>query len=170
MRGAPGRRLIRYLWIVPLAAVVLAVGVYTALQIEPHTNPSGNASSDPNERCAPSPCGAPNGFEVDVTAVQAQGDHIALTVVFRNHTQPQLFEAVSYRHTSPADFRLRSGGHELSPTFNAQCPDWPELDVNRGATSGPRQLCFAVTSSDKAVLVWNPDLGVIPKPVSIPLS
>jgi hypothetical protein len=152
------------------AAVVLGLAGYTALALQPHVNPSGEASSDPNERCAPSPCGAPGGFEVDVTSAQVEADHLDVTVVFSNHTKAQMFEAVSYRHTSPADFELRSSGHELQPMFGASCPSWPELDVARGATSPPKTLCFAVTSLSGAVLVWNPDLGFISEPVSIALQ
>jgi len=151
-------------------ALVLGLAGYTALSLQPRGNPSGQASSDPNQRCAPSPCGAPDGFEVDVTNVRPMDDHLAITVVFRNHTKSQLFEAVSYRHTSPADFLVRSSGRDVRPMFNAECPSWPELDVARGATSPSRTLCFGTRSSSGAVLVWNPDLGFISQPVSIALG
>lgn len=156
--------------LVPVALVVLGVAVVAVISLQPRGNPSGQSSQNPNERCAPSPCGAPAGFEVDVTSVETQPNHLVLTVVFRNHTQPQVFEAVSYRHTSPADFTLRAGGRTLRPTFSPDCPNWPELDVNRGATSGPRQLCFAASSPAGTALVWDPDLGVISEPVSIALG
>jgi hypothetical protein len=162
--------LLRYAWIPPVALAVLILAGYTALQLQPHTNPSGQAAADPNERCAPSPCGAPAGFEVDVTQVSVHSDQLVLTFAFRNHTKPQLFEAVSFRHTSPADFKLRVGSRQLSPIFNDACPNWSELDVNRGSISPPRMLCFAVGSADQAVLVWNPDLGFISEPVSIALG
>jgi hypothetical protein len=164
------RPLLRYAWIPPVAIAVLILGGYTVLQLQPHTNPSGQAAADPNERCTPSPCGAPAGFEADVTQFSVQGDRLVLMVAFRNHTKPQLFEAVSFRHTSPADFTLQVGSRKLSPIFNEACPSWPELDVNRGSISSPRMLCFAVGSAEKAVLVWNPDLGFISQPVSIPLG
>lgn len=152
-----------------LGVIVLAVGAYAALSLQPHDNASGQSSSDPNERCSPTPCGAPAGFEVDVTSAAVKSDHVVLTVVFRNHTTPQLFEAVSYRHTSPADFSLHAGGKTYQPVFDSDCPNWPELDVPRGATSPSRTVCFAVGSTSGATLVWNPDLGVIPHPVSIAL-
>ncbi len=158
------------LWLVPVAVIVIAFAGYVAISLQPHGNPSGQQSSDPNERCSPSPCGAPAGFEVDVTAATSSGDHIVLTVMFRNHTKSQPFEAVSYRHTSPVDFTLQAGGHVYAPVFNQDCPNWPELDVPRGAASPPRNLCFAVRSTSGAQLVWNPDLGVIPEPVSIGLD
>lgn len=102
--------------------------------------------------------------------MDAKSDRVVLTAVFRNHTKPQLLEAVSYRHTSPADFSLRAGGRTYQPVFDADCPNWPELDVPRGATSPPRTICFAVTSTTGATLVWNPDLGFISQPVSIALA
>jgi hypothetical protein len=156
--------------LVAVAALVLGLAVYTALALQPRGNPSGQASTDPNERCAPSPCGAPAGFEVDVTSVETRGDHIAVSVVFRNHTRPQLMEAVSYRHTSPADFTLHAGAQVYRPIFNVDCPNWPEVDVQRGATSSSRTLCFATATPDGAALVWNPDLGFISEPVSIALQ
>jgi hypothetical protein len=153
-----------------LGVIVLAVGAYAALSLQPHENASGQSSSDPNQRCAPSPCGAPAGFEVDVTSTDVRSGQVVLTVVFRNHTTPQLFEAVTYRHTSPADFSLRVGGRVYQPVFSSDCPNWPELDVPRGGTSPARTVCFAVTSTAGATLVWNPDLGVISHPVSIALA
>ena len=149
--------------------VVVGLAAYTVVSLQPRGNPSGQASRNLNERCAPSPCGAPAGFEVDVTAVEMKPGHLALTVLFRNHTQPQLLEAVSYRHTSPADFTLRANGETLRPAFSADCPNWPDVNVQRGATSAPRPLCFPIGSSAGTVLVWNPDLGVVSEPVSIAL-
>ncbi|HKW06786.1 MAG TPA: hypothetical protein VJS19_04380 [Candidatus Dormibacteraeota bacterium] len=163
-------RVVAFAILVPVAFIVLGAAAFAVISLQPRGNPSGQSSQNPNERCAPSPCGAPAGFEVDVTSVEAQSNQLVLTVVFRNHTQPQMFEAVSYRHTSPADFTLRAGGRTLRPVFSADCPNWPEVDVNRGATSAPRQLCFAVTSPAGTSLVWDPDLGVIPEPVSIALG
>ena len=156
--------------IVPVTLVVVGVAAYAAISLQRQGNPSGQASTDPNERCSPSPCGAPAGFEVDVTGTQVKTGYVMVTVVLRNHTKPQLFEAVSYRHTSPADFSLRAGGRTLRPVFNADCPDWPEVDVQRGATSGPQTLCFAVATTAGADLVWNPDLGFLAEPVSIALQ
>lgn len=166
----PRSRIVKIALVIVLAAVVTGLAGIAALSLQRHGNPSGQASTDPNERCTPSPCGAPAGFEVDVTSMHATPDYIALTLVFRNHTQPQLFEAVSYRHTTPADFTLRAGGRTLQPVFNSQCPNWPEIKVQRGSASAPQALCFAVASPRGAVLVWNPDLGFIPESVSIPLQ
>lgn len=154
----------------PVLLVVAASALLAFIALQPRENPSGQQSSNPNERCSPSPCGAPDGFEVDVTNVAVADGHLVLTVTFRNHTTYQMFEAVSYRHTTPADFSLRAGGQTYRPVFDSTCPDWPELDVPRSASSEPRTLCFPVQSASGATLVWEPDLGVIPRPVSIALS
>lgn len=163
-------RLTALVVLVPVALIVLGVAAFAVISLQPRGNPSGQSSQNPNERCAPSPCGAPAGFEVDVTSVEVKSNDLVLTVVFRNHTQAQMFEAVSYRHTSPADFTLHAGGRTLRPVFTSDCPNWPEVDVNRGATSSPRQLCFAVSSPAGTSLVWDPDLGFISQPVSISLG
>lgn len=163
-------RLVQAGVVLALGAIVLVAAAYAALSLRPQENASGQTSSDPNQRCSPRPCGAPKGFEVDVGSIDVGSGRLVLTVSFRNHTLPQTFEAVSYRHTSPADFSLRVGGKTYQPVFDAQCPNWPELDVQRGATSPERTLCFAVSSAAGATLVWNPDLGAISQPVSIPLA
>ena len=160
----------RLILIVPLVVVVIGLAVYAGASLERRGNPSGQASSDANERCTPSPCGAPAGFEVDVTGTQVTSGYLVVTVMFRNHTKPQLFEAVSYRHTSPADFSLSAGGKTLHPVFNTACTNWPEVKVQRGATAGPEALCFAVASPAGADLVWSPDLGFVSEPVSMALG
>ena len=160
----------RLLLLVPAVAIVAVSAGLAFVALQPGDNPSGLQSSDANERCSPSPCGAPDGFEVDVTNVAVAGGHLVLTVAFRNHTTYQPLEAVSYRHSSPADFTLRAGGHTYRPVFDSACPSWPEVDVPRGATSPPRLLCFPVSSASGTTLVWDPDLGVMPRPVSIGLS
>jgi len=160
----------RLLVIACLVAGVVAAAAFAFVAMRPRDNPSGLTSHDPNERCSPSPCGAPNGFEVDVTETSVVEGHLALTAIFRNHTMYQPLEAVSYRHTSPADFAVRAAGVQYRPVFSAECPNWPELDVGRGKTSTPRVLCFAVGSATGATLVWNPDVGVVPRPVSIALG
>jgi hypothetical protein len=160
----------RLLVIACLVIGVLAAAAFAFAAMRPRDNPSGQSSHDPNERCSPSPCGAPNGFEVDVTQTSVVKGRLAIAVVFRNHTTYQPLEAVSYRHTSPADFTLRTAGNDYRPVYGSDCPSWPELDVPRGKTSPPRVLCFAVASASGATLVWDPDLGVLPRPVSISLG
>jgi hypothetical protein len=125
------------------------------------------------EPCSPHPCAAPHGFEADLSNITEAGGRVTMTVTFHNHTTREPLEAVSYRHTSPADFQLRSAdGHQASPVFSSACPDWAELHVEHGASAGPRPLCFASAAGGLvgAVIVWSPDLGLLFDDVRIPLA
>ena|SRR2546425_1588328 len=122
--------------------------------------------------CAPSPCAAPGGFEADVSNVQTASGVVTADVTLRNKTTGGL-EAVSYRHTNPADFQLSgTDGVDRSPVFNADCPDWGEVRVQRGQSLGPFRLCFEPPRQGLAgaVLLWNPDVGLFSHRVSIPLT
>lgn len=122
--------------------------------------------------CSPKPCAAPQGFETDVGAIQTETGRVTMQVTLRNNTKGG-FEAVSYRHTSPADFRL-SGSDAISraPVFAADCPNWGEVRVERGATVGPERLCFEspMLGLHGAALTWEPDLGVFTHKVLINLG
>lgn len=122
--------------------------------------------------CAPSPCVAPQGFEADVSNIQVASDLVTLDLTLRNKTVGGL-EAVSYRHTSPADFQLSgTDGVDRAPLFNADCPDWGEARVNRGQSAGPLRLCFQPPREGLAgaVLLWNPDVGIFSYRVSMQLA
>ena len=123
--------------------------------------------------CSPKPCAAPQGFEADVGAIQADASRVTMQVTLRNNTTRGGFEAVSYRHTSPADFRLSgSDGISRLPVFSADCPDWGEVRVERGATAGPEKLCFQspTLGLHGAAVVWEPELGVFTHRVLINLG
>ena len=122
--------------------------------------------------CAPSPCAAPQGFEADVSNIQATSTLVTLDVTLRNRTTGGL-EAVSYRHTSPADFLLSpSDGVDRPPVFNDGCPNWGEVRVERGQSMGPVPLCFEPPrlGLQGAVLLWDPDVGLFSHRVSIPVG
>jgi hypothetical protein len=155
-----------WLWLALAAATVLAAAAFLSLQPAVRGGPGLQA-------CSPQPCAAPGGFEVDISQLQSAGDRVSAQVRFRNHTQGDLLDAVSYRHTSPADFALRAGdGRTLAPVFTADCPKWEEVRVERGSTVGPEQLCFQDHLNDLrgASMVWSPDLGLLFRQVSIPLG
>src|SRR2546423_6659378 len=122
--------------------------------------------------CAPWPCAAPHGFEVDVTDIATENGRLVLHLMFSNRTKPDTFEYVPYRHTSPADFQLRTAdARQESPVFSGDCPDWRELRIQRGARAGPLILCFkAPAKLEGAQLIWSPDLGFSFDDVQIPLE
>jgi hypothetical protein len=122
--------------------------------------------------CAPSPCAAPQGFEADISNIQVTSDLVTVDVTLRNRTAAGL-EAVSYRHTAPADFLLSpTDGVDRAPIFNAGCPDWGDVRVQRGQTVGPMPLCFQPPrlGLQGAVLLWDPDVGLFSHRVSIQLA
>jgi hypothetical protein len=122
--------------------------------------------------CAPTPCVAPQGFEADVSNIQPASGLLSLDITLRNKTSGGL-EAVSYRHTSPADFVLNgTDGVDRVPVFSADCPDWGDLRVQRGQSVGPLRLCFEPPryGLQGAVLLWDPDVGLFSHRESIPLG
>ena len=165
MRARP--RLLIVLSLVAALACLAALGYYVA---RPTT---ANSLSGSAQSCAPQPCLAPGGFQAYFSDVQISGGKVALRAKFINHTQ-ELLEAVSYRHTSPADFQiLWPDGSKHDPIFGSDCPAWDEIKVERGSTVGPETLCFdarPTTGLSGVLLIWNPDLGFFSSPVSTHLS
>ncbi|HEY0493718.1 MAG TPA: hypothetical protein VGD57_09650 [Candidatus Dormibacteraeota bacterium] len=120
-------------------------------------------TAPPAQSCSPAPCAAPNGFEAYFSNIHVSGEELTIDVRFKNQTSGG-FEAVSYRHTSPADFQLRGAdGHQSPPHFSQTCPGWRELRLERGASAGPVTLCFPAPAGDyhQAQLIWSPDLGLL---------
>ena len=123
--------------------------------------------------CSPQPCTAPGGFEADLSQIESSGGRVSMLVTLRNRTVGGGLEAVSYRHTSPADFRLSgSDGLDRAPVFSGDCPDWGEVRVQRGASAGPFRLCFEspLLGLHGAALLWDPDVGIFSRRVSITLG
>ena len=162
------RALVRH----PLALTValVALGVVAIGVLATQAMPS---SDSVDTRCAPAPCLAPHGFEAYFVDAHVADSHVVLEVRLTNHTSAGQFEAVSYRHTSPADFRLAwPDGSEHDAVFTVDCPNWPELQVERGASSGPKPLCFNAPSTGVrgTRIVWDPDLGLFSAPIATPLG
>ena len=125
--------------------------------------------------CAPKPCTEIGGLELYVRDISISPGRLTMNVSVTNHTPGGGLEAVSYRHTSPADFAVNaiSSRSNNRPVFGAQCPRWAE-QIERGASSGPDRLCFegvdfAYTLSSLE-LTWTPDTGVFPVTGSVPLG
>jgi hypothetical protein len=148
--------------------LVLGVAAFIALE------PRAPASRDGGPGCAPQPCTAPGGFELYARDISLGGGRLTMRVSFKNNTPGGGFEAVSYRHTSPADFRLHYLNVDLAPLLDAACPNWEEARVERGAgaAAGPDPLCFTAPAGDLAgaELRWTPDEGVFPIAGSISLD
>ena len=155
-----------------VAVAVIVIGTLFFRGLQQGGRASGSTGGS-TPACSPRPCAAPSGFEADLSTIEVRDGQVSFLVAFKNRTQSTPFEAVSYRHTSPADFQLRSSaGVQQGPTFNSACPQWPELKIERGASAGPERLCFKEPSGGMAgaVVVWSPDLGLLFDDVRIPLG
>jgi hypothetical protein len=121
--------------------------------------------------CSPRPCTELEGWELYVSGITRIPGHLALRVSFRNNTPGSAFEAVSFRHTGPADFVLHYRGLDLRPTAGDACPAWDERRIERGASAGPDPLCFDVPDPEpgRPELRWSPDTGLFGAAGSVPL-
>jgi hypothetical protein len=156
------------LLVAALACLVLAVVAIGGLRQVGQVLTATSASP-----CSPSPCSAPHGLEVDIADITTANGVVMMQVRFKNATTPDALDAVSYRHTSPADFQLRSrDGQQERPRFETRCPDWGELRIERGASAAPKPLCFAAPAAglSGAQMIWSPDLGLLFDDVQIPLG
>lgn len=158
----------RLLVVVVLALVLIGVLVLAGGSVQGFRQQIPFAQS----ACAPSPCTTVQGFEADVSNLQTGTGLVSVDLTLRNKTAGG-FEAVSYRHTSPADFQLNgTDGVDRAPIFNSDCPDWGVVQVQRGATAGPLRLCFEPprVGLQGTVLLWDPDVGLFSHRVSIPIA
>jgi hypothetical protein len=159
----------RWLVIGLAAGACLVIGILAAGSLRQF----GQAVTAPPQPCSPHPCAAPHGFEVAISGITTTNGIVRLQVTFHNNTKADAFDAVSYNHTSPADFQLRSAAGQQRPAaFSGQCSDWGELRMERGASAGPKALCFPAPAGGLtgAQLIWSPDLGLLFDDVQIPLN
>ncbi|MDQ6691620.1 MAG: hypothetical protein M3Z13_02525 [Candidatus Dormibacteraeota bacterium] len=163
------RNLRRWLWLIPIVIIVVCgLAVAAGPSLGPLADQAVSGAGP--EACSPSPCAAPHGFEADISNLVVAGGRLSMNVTFHNRTSNRN-RAVSFNHTSPADFQLRMRTRQqLKPIFDNECPQWSELRIARGADAGPETLCFQATSLSGAQLVWSPDLGLLFDDVRIPLG
>jgi hypothetical protein len=165
--------LLRPRWIVAAVVVVAMVvlGAAAFIALEPRL-PGSSDGRGP--ACSPKPCTAPGGFELYIGGASLDGGRLVMEVSFKNNTPAGGFEAVTYRHTSTADFTLAyPANNNAKPITDAACPGWEEARIERGAPSptGPDRLCFNAPPGGlaDAELRWAPDEGVFPVAGSIAL-
>ena len=161
------KRVLDYWWVGFLGLGALAV---VAILVGPRGIVALQQVQDPAQSCAPQPCVAPAGFELDLLNATSGNGVVEVQVGFKNHTAKD-FGAYSYRPTSPHDFFLRlPDGSQKPPVFKGDCKDWGELHVARGQSGGPETLCFEAASLHGARLGWAPDLGLLYDESDIPLD
>jgi len=168
-----------------LVAVLLLGGVVIAgagvtVVLLPHGD-AGSPSSVPDHGSAVT-FGGRAGFDVSVSDVHVPdtAGRVTLAVSFRNTSSSQ-------QRADPQDFAFRDGsGGVVRPLFDATCPRWRRADLHpaAGASQSPRDadaqqvgpnfgpvpLCFSVAHpAARPTLVWDPDVGFLGTPVTIPL-
>jgi hypothetical protein len=153
-------RLRRYWWI-PIAGLVLIAGGI-AFEMFDVAEQVGKSNEQP---CSPKPCAAPYGFALYISDVQPAGGRVTMQVSFTNNSD--------FTHTNPRDFQLRdAGGNQHPAVFTPGCPDWGDLQVARGASAGPRKICFTAPADGirGADIIWSPDLGLFFDDVQVALD
>jgi hypothetical protein len=148
------RRLVM-LGAVALGLVVAGVVGLTAYQALHAPIPTSSNSSLTPENCSPGPCAGVQGYMLWVSAVNVTGDLVSMQVKFQNSS--------TSTHASPEDLQLIDANRHSSGlvTDATGCNTWTRHEFSNGATFGPINICFRVTSATGPfILKWSPDLGL----------
>ncbi len=138
----------------------------------------GNPSSGQATSCAPKPCADADGFKVNVSGLnrnasaseftppEAGNHYVVMQVTMKNDSNDS-------KNANPFDFKLRdSKGQEHDITFasGGGCDTWQAVDLAKGASLGPKPLCFQASGDPNAALtlIWSP--GFFSSKVDIPLQ
>jgi hypothetical protein len=135
-----------------IVAAAIALSAYQALHI-----PLQASSDKPlaPENCSPGPCAEVQGFTLWISDFKVAGDLVSMQVKFRNSS--------SSTHTSPEDLQLIDASRHVSGiiTDAPDCNTWTRHEFSNGATFGPINVCFRVSSATRPfILRWSPDLGL----------
>jgi len=135
-----------------LLVLLLAIAAFLAMQVT-FRNPTPSAAV-PAVNCSPAPCADVQDFTMWVSNLKVDGDLVSMQVTFKNSSRAT--------HASPEDLRvidstLRSSG---LVTDAPGCQTWSRHEFSNGATFGPTNVCFRVTTAaPPLVLRWSPDFG-----------
>jgi hypothetical protein len=85
------------------------------------------------------------------------GNHpVRLTVIFINHSS-------KFQHAASFCCKLKdsTGVIHNSDYSASDCYLWAGIDIEKGANSGPRAICFQAAGDPKAplTLIWSPSFG-----------
>ena len=138
-----------------LIAAGVAVFAYGAMMgaLNPGSSTGQNETPQPGS-CSPGPCLAVQGYTLWVSNVTVEGNLVRMSVRFKNSSNAT--------HASPEDLTLIDASNHTSRivTDAADCNTWPRHEFANGATFGPIDICFHVTTtSPRMTLRWTPDLG-----------
>jgi len=148
-----------------LVAGVIAVIAYLSLETSPLQATSTPQGSGASAACSPAPCLDVQDFTLWVSGVTVSGDLVRMQVRFKNSS--------SATHASPEDLELIDHANHSSGlvTDASGCNTWTRHEFNNGATFGPIQICFRVTTATQPfTLRWTPDMGFFCCDSRLPIS
>jgi hypothetical protein len=148
------RRLVT-LGAVALGLVIAGVVGLTAYQALHAPIPTSSGTALAPENCTPGPCADVQRYTLWVSNVNVTGDLVTMTVKFQNSS--------TSTHSSPEDLQLIDASrHSSGPVTDATgCNTWTRHEFANGATFGPINVCFRVSSATRPfILKWSPDLGL----------
>lgn len=147
----------RPLTVVAVAAALLIAAIVVLAAFAALKAPISSALATPSpEPCSPAPCANVQGYRLWITNVQVQGGLVRMTLKFQNSS--------ASTHASPEDVELLDSGSHMSGivTDADGCHTWSRHEFSNGATFGPIDVCFRITSIKPPLsLRWTPDLGFI---------
>lgn len=134
-----------------VVAAVVVLAAFSALKA-PLAGPPATPSP---QQCAPAPCANVQGYRLWISDVQVQDGLVRMTLKFQNSS--------TSTHASPEDVELVDSASHVSGivTDAAGCHTWARHEFKNGATFGPVDVCFRMTSIKPPLdLRWTPDLGL----------
>lgn len=135
-----------------MLVLLIAIAAFLAMQVT-FRNPTPS-NPVPALNCSPAPCADVQDFTLWVSNLKIEGNLVSMQVTFKNSS--------SATHASPQDLTLIDSKQHSSGlvTDAAGCQTWNRHEFGNGATFGPTNVCFRVSSADPPlVLRWSPDFG-----------
>lgn len=135
-----------------ILALLIAIAAFLAMQAK-FRSPTPS-SAVPAFNCSPSPCADVQDFTLWASNLKVDGNLVSMQITFKNSSKAT--------HASPGDLTLiDSKQHSSGLVTDAPgCQTWSRHEFSNGATFGPTNVCFRVSTADPPlVLRWSPDFG-----------
>lgn len=142
------------------------------------TNGGGGGGGSQQGTCSPKPCANADGFTVSITGLNRNlppgefikpeaGNHfVAMQVTLNNGSSDS-------KNANPFDFKLKDSKgqvHDIAFNTDPACGIWQAVDLAKGASLGPKPMCFeaAGDAASALTIIWSP--GFFSSKVEIPLQ
>ena len=135
-----------------ILVLLIAIAAFLAMQVT-FRNPAPS-NPVPALNCSPAPCADVQDFTLWISNLKVDGNLVSMQVTFKNSS--------SATHASPEDLRLIDSKQNSSGlvTNAPGCQTWGRHEFSNGATFGPTNVCFRVSTADPPLaLRWSPDFG-----------